>query len=71
MTLTAFAVESPLGGGSGKGSARRLGAVLAMFAGALVGALLLKTSMALPLALAAALALIAGIAYVPRALRGG
>ncbi len=69
MTLTAFAVESPLGGGSGKGSVRRTGAVVAMFAGALVGALLLKTSIALALALAAAAGLIAGLAYVPLARR--
>jgi uncharacterized membrane protein YoaK (UPF0700 family) len=49
MTLTALAVESPLAGSSGNGSVRRLAAVLAMLAGALCGALLLKTSLVVPL----------------------
>jgi hypothetical protein len=38
--------------------------VLAMFSGALAGALLLKTSLVLPLAAATALALVAWFAYV-------
>jgi uncharacterized membrane protein YoaK (UPF0700 family) len=65
MTLTAFAAESRLAGGSGEGQPRRIAAVLAMFAGALVGALLLKTSLVLPLAAAAGLALITWLVYVP------
>jgi uncharacterized membrane protein YoaK (UPF0700 family) len=64
MTLTAFAADSPLAGGSGKGSARRIAAVLAMLIGAIVGALLLKTSLAPPLVAAAALALLTGFLYV-------
>jgi uncharacterized membrane protein YoaK (UPF0700 family) len=71
MTLTGLASESPLTGGSGKGSIRRLSAVLAMFAGAVFGALLMKISLFIPLVLAAALALVAGLVYVPVAVRRG
>jgi uncharacterized membrane protein YoaK (UPF0700 family) len=65
MTLTGLAAESPMAGGSGAGSTRRVAAVLTMLAGALAGALLLRTSLFLPLALAAALALLSGLAYAP------
>jgi hypothetical protein len=44
--------------------------VLAMLSGAIAGALLLKASLALPLATAAALALLALAAYMPAARRG-
>lgn len=67
LTLTGLAADSPPAGGSGEGSVRRLSAVLAMFAGALVGALLLKTSLVLPLVAAAVLALLAWGVYVPSA----
>lgn len=67
MTLTGLAADSPLAGGSGKGSARRIAAVVAMFAGALAGALTLKVSLALPLALAVVLALATWLYYVPAA----
>jgi uncharacterized membrane protein YoaK (UPF0700 family) len=70
MTLTGLAADSPLFGGTGKGSTRRIAAVLAMLAGALAGALLLKTSLVLPLAAAAALALATLVLYVPAARRG-
>jgi len=63
MTLTGLAADSPLFGGSGKGSTRRIAAVLAMLTGAVVGALLLNTSLALPLAVAAALALATALLY--------
>jgi uncharacterized membrane protein YoaK (UPF0700 family) len=69
MTLTSLAAESPATGGSGKGSVRRIAAVLAMFTGALVGALLLKTSLTLPLVAAAGLALITWLVYIPAARR--
>ena len=59
MTLTGLAADSPPAGGSGKGSARRTAAVAAMFGGALAGALMLKASLALPLAAAEGLALAA------------
>jgi uncharacterized membrane protein YoaK (UPF0700 family) len=70
MTLTGLAADSPVAGGSGKGSARRTAAVLAMFSGALAGALLLKTSLVLPLLAAAGLALVTWLVYVPAARRG-
>jgi uncharacterized membrane protein YoaK (UPF0700 family) len=63
MTLTALAADSPLAGKSGKGSVRRIGAVLAMLAGAIAGALLLKTSLVPPLVAAAVLALVTGYMY--------
>jgi len=69
MTLTGLAADSPAAGGSGKGSARRVAAVLAMLTGALAGALLLKTSLVLPLVAAAALALVTWLVYVPAARR--
>jgi uncharacterized membrane protein YoaK (UPF0700 family) len=70
MTLTGLAADSPLAGGSGKGSTRRIAAVVAMLTGALVGALLLKTSLALPLAAAAGLALVTWLVYIPAVRRG-
>jgi uncharacterized membrane protein YoaK (UPF0700 family) len=71
MTLMSLASGSPLAGRSGRGSLRRMGAVLAMFAGALVGALLLKTELFIPLTLAAGLALATWLVYVPAAVRLG
>jgi uncharacterized membrane protein YoaK (UPF0700 family) len=70
MTLTGLAADSPFFGGSGKGSTRRTASVLAMLAGALAGALLLKSSLVVPLAAAAALALAAMLLYIPAARRG-
>src|SRR5207302_4588087 len=69
MTLTGLAADSPAAGGSGKGSVRRVAAVLAMLTGALAGALLLKTSLALPLVATAGLALVTWLVYVPAARR--
>jgi uncharacterized membrane protein YoaK (UPF0700 family) len=69
MTLTGLAADSQLFGGSGKGSVRRTTAVLAMLLGALAGALLLKASLFLPLAVAAGLAFITLIGYPPAASR--
>ena len=69
MTLTGLAADSRPAGGSGKGSGRRIAAVLAMLTGALMGALLLKTSLVLPLLAAAALALLTWLFYVPAARR--
>jgi len=70
LTLTGLAADSPLAGGSGAGSARRVSAVTAMLIGALVGALLLKGSLFLPLVAAAGLALVTWLVYVPAARRG-
>ncbi len=69
MTLTGLAADSPLAGGGGAGSLRRVIAVLAMLCGAIAGALLLKTSLAVPLAAAAVLALLTWAVYVPAARR--
>jgi hypothetical protein len=63
--LTGLAAESPVAGGSGAGSTRRVAAVLTMLSGALAGALLLRTSLFLALLLAAALALVSRLAYAP------
>jgi uncharacterized membrane protein YoaK (UPF0700 family) len=71
MTLTGLAADSPLAGGSGKGSTRKVAAVAAMLIGALSGALLLKASLWAPLALAAAIALVTWLVYVPAAVRLG
>ena len=69
MTLTGLVADSPPAGGSGKGSARKLAAILAMLAGALTGALLLKASLWAPLAAAAGLGLATWLFYVPAAVR--
>jgi uncharacterized membrane protein YoaK (UPF0700 family) len=69
MTLTGLAADSRLAGGSGQGSARRVAAILAMFGGAVAGALLLEIGLVAPLLAAAALALLVTIAYVPIARR--
>jgi len=71
MTLTALAADSPFTGGSAKDSIRRLSAVAVMLAGAVAGALLLKTSLWVPLALAAVLAAATVLLYVPAAIRLG
>ena len=63
MLLVDLASESPLAGGSGIGTLRRSSAVVLMGAGALAGALLLRVDIALPLALAAGLALVVREAY--------
>ncbi|KUO14199.1 YoaK family protein [Streptomyces sp. DSM 15324] len=55
MTLTGLASDSSAGGGPGGRTVRRTAAVIAMFAGAALGAaLVLRHSLALPLLLAAA-----------------
>jgi uncharacterized membrane protein YoaK (UPF0700 family) len=69
MTLTGLAADSPIAGGDGKGSVRRIAAVVGMLAGACVGALAVKTSLTLALSIAAALALVTWLFYIPPALR--
>jgi hypothetical protein len=77
VSLASFQLGAGAGGvlvkrlGSGKGSVRRSAAVAAMLIGALVGALLLKASVWLPLGLAALIALATWLAYVPIAARLG
>jgi uncharacterized membrane protein YoaK (UPF0700 family) len=69
MTLTGLAADSRVAGGPGRGSVRRIAAVLAMLLGAIAGALLLKISLVPPLLAAAALAFLVAIAYLPIARR--
>jgi uncharacterized membrane protein YoaK (UPF0700 family) len=64
MTLTGLAADSSIAGGPNPRTARRAGSVLAMFAGALVGAVLvLHVALAWPLALATVIALVATFVY--------
>jgi uncharacterized membrane protein YoaK (UPF0700 family) len=63
LTLTGIAADSRLAGGTGGHPARRLIAVTAMFAGALLGALLvIHVDLVLPLAIAAALSAASALA---------
>jgi uncharacterized membrane protein YoaK (UPF0700 family) len=68
MTLTGLAADG-LSAKARAGAARRVAAVIAMLAGALAGALLLKSSLTLPLLAAAALAAATWLVYVPAARR--
>jgi uncharacterized membrane protein YoaK (UPF0700 family) len=68
MTLTGLAAESQPAGGSGKGNWRRSAAVVSMLIGAIVGALLVKTDLALVLLAAAALALATWLVFMPAAI---
>jgi uncharacterized membrane protein YoaK (UPF0700 family) len=52
LTITGFAADSPFAGGSNPRWQRRVMSILSMFAGAAVGALLVRPSLALPLAMA-------------------
>ncbi len=68
MTLTLTGLVADPAGGAPRNSRRRTGAVAALLVGALVGALLEKQSLALPLAVAAAIAVAAltGFAWARR-----
>jgi uncharacterized membrane protein YoaK (UPF0700 family) len=68
MTLTGLAADAATGQRH-TGATRRIAALLAMLAGALAGALLLKSSLVLPLIAAAGLALVTWLVYVPAARR--
>jgi uncharacterized membrane protein YoaK (UPF0700 family) len=63
-TLTGLAADSSIAGGSNTHTMRRVGSVVAMFGGALVGAVLvLHVALAWPLALATGVALVATFVY--------
>jgi len=62
LTLTALAADSPLAGGQPERSARRVGSVVAIVAGAAAGAWLLRSSLPLALAVAAAISALCAIA---------
>jgi uncharacterized membrane protein YoaK (UPF0700 family) len=68
MTLTGLAADAAAGG-SRAGAVRRVAAVVAMLTGALAGALLLKSSLTLPLIAAAGLAAVTWLVYIPAARR--
>lgn len=68
MTLTGLAADSPLAGHDGEGSWRRLGAVVSMLVGAVVGGLLVKADLALVLLAAAVLAMATWLVFMPRAI---
>lgn len=68
MTLTGFAADSQLAGGDGKGNWRRGAAVVSMLLGAVIGALLVKSHLALVLLAAAALALLTWLVFMPAAI---
>ena len=55
LTLSGLAADSSLAGGSNPRIGRRLGSVLAMFAGAVIGAVLLRWGLAAPLFLSGVL----------------
>jgi uncharacterized membrane protein YoaK (UPF0700 family) len=64
QTLTGFAADSWLAGGSNPGWGRRLVAVVSIFLGAAVGAVLVNTvGLVLPLLLSAALVVLSSLAY--------
>jgi uncharacterized membrane protein YoaK (UPF0700 family) len=63
-TLAALAADLRFTGGASRASVRRAAAVLAMFSGAVAGSLLLKTSLSLPLAVAAGVGLATWLIYV-------
>jgi uncharacterized membrane protein YoaK (UPF0700 family) len=69
QTLTGLVADSRLFGGWGPGTARRGTAVAAMLGGAVAGALLLKASLVLALALTGGLILVVQIVYLPAARR--
>jgi uncharacterized membrane protein YoaK (UPF0700 family) len=64
MTITALASGLPVFGGSGKGTVRRGAAVGAMLAGAIAGALLIKTALCWPLVAGACLNVAALVGYL-------
>jgi len=64
LTLTALASESSLAGGNNSGWQHRVAAVALMFVGAAGGVLLLRHSIALPLAVSGAIAGVCALAVV-------
>jgi uncharacterized membrane protein YoaK (UPF0700 family) len=64
LTLTGIAADSSLAGGKNPRIWRRVGSVAAMFVGAVVGTLLLRYGMALPLALSGVCVLVVTFIYV-------
>ena len=68
LTLTGLAADSSFAGGSNPCPTRRVGSVVAMFSGALVGAVLvLHQGLVWPLAIACAIAVLAAVSFVSQA----
>jgi uncharacterized membrane protein YoaK (UPF0700 family) len=64
LTLTGLAADSSLSGGENRNWRRRIAAVLATVVGAVIGAVLVRTSgIVVPLALAGAVVLVVTVAY--------
>ncbi|PVE21590.1 DUF1275 domain-containing protein [Microvirga sp. KLBC 81] len=64
LTLTGLAADSSLSGGENRNWRRRVAAVLATFMGAVIGAVLVRTSgLVVPLAVTGAVVLVATLAY--------
>ncbi len=70
LTMTGLASDSPLAGRSGAGTARRIVVVATMLLGAVVGAVLERADVALPLALSAAIGLATVALYADPFRRG-
>ena len=64
LTITGLAADSPLAGTETKRPRRRVIAIAAMLLGAVVGALLVRVSLLLPLIIMAALVALTAVAYV-------
>jgi uncharacterized membrane protein YoaK (UPF0700 family) len=62
LTITGLAADSSLAGGTNPRRQRRIGAVLAMFAGAAVGTLMLKWSIVFPLSVCGIMSIAGAIA---------
>jgi uncharacterized membrane protein YoaK (UPF0700 family) len=65
LTITGLAADSSLAGGGGGRTARRALSIVAMFAGALAGAILVRT-LGLPVSLAVAALMVAGLSFYLR-----
>ena len=67
LTLTGLAADSGFGGGTNANWQRRIGSVVAIFAGAVIGAILvMQTGLSVPLAMAGALVLFGTLGCVHR-----
>jgi uncharacterized membrane protein YoaK (UPF0700 family) len=63
LTLTGVAADSSLAGGNNPRAGRRFGSVVAMFGGAMIGALLLKHGQALPLLFSGVCMMVVALVY--------
>ncbi len=69
LTLTGLAADLRFDGANAAATRRRIAAAVTMLLGAFAGAMALKVEMWLPLAVAAGLALLTGLLYLPAARR--